>query len=81
MLSADVQIQKCTGCHGTNFEKAALGRSKIVNEMTSDEINASIFGYQDGSYGGPMKGLMKGQVIGMTQEDVYQVIWYINENK
>ena len=52
----------CIGCHGANFEKAAMGKSKIVKDMSKEEIIASLKGYKDGSYGGPMKGLMKGQV-------------------
>lgn len=52
----------CLGCHGANFEKAAMGKSKIVKDMTKEEIIASLKGYKDGSYGGPMKAMMVGQV-------------------
>jgi cytochrome c-type protein NapB len=52
----------CVGCHGANFEKAAMGKSKIVKDMSKEEIVAALKGYKDGSYGGPMKGLMTGQV-------------------
>ncbi len=41
----------CVGCHGQNFEKAALGKSKIVKDMTKDEIVKALKGYKDGSYG------------------------------
>ena len=52
----------CLGCHGANFEKAAMGKSKIVKDMTKEEIIASLKGYKDGTYGGPMKAMMAGQV-------------------
>ena len=52
----------CKGCHGANFEKAALGKSKVVKDMSKEEIVAALKGYKDGSYGGPMKGMMAGQV-------------------
>lgn len=56
---------KCAGCHGATGEKAALGKSKIIKDMTKAEFVAALKGYQDGTYGGPMKGLMVGQVKGL----------------
>jgi len=31
-------IKVCQGCHSKNFEKRALGRSKIVRNLTKEEI-------------------------------------------
>lgn len=59
--SADA-LQACYGCHGQSFEKKAMGKSKIVSDMTEADIVTALKGYADGSYGGPMKGLMKGQI-------------------
>ncbi|MAD42826.1 MAG: cytochrome C [Arcobacter sp.] len=58
---------KCAGCHGADGGKSALGKSKIIKDMSKADFVASLKGYQDGSYGGPMKGLMKGQVKGMDE--------------
>ena len=58
---------KCAGCHGMNGEKVALGKSKVIKDMTKADFVTALKGYQDGSYGGPMKGLMKGQVKGMDE--------------
>ena len=66
----DVDVSKCTGCHGDNLEKVALGKSKKVNEMTKADIETALKGYKDGTYGGPMKGMMKGQVATMSEEDM-----------
>jgi len=55
----------CVGCHGQNFEKAAMGKSKIVKDMSKEDIVKALKGYKDGSYGGAMKGLMKGQVASL----------------
>jgi len=60
----------CVGCHGANFEKAALGKSKIVKDMTKENIVAALKGYKDGSYGGPMKAVMKGQVANLSDADI-----------
>lgn len=61
---------KCVGCHGANGEKVALGKSKIIKDMTKQEIIDAMVGYQNGTYGGPMKGLMLGQVKGVSQADI-----------
>ncbi|MFT7823464.1 MAG: nitrate reductase cytochrome c-type subunit [Sulfurimonas sp.] len=55
-------IAACTGCHGQQFEKVAMGKSKVVKDMSKEDIIAAMKGYKDGTYGGPMKGLMKSQV-------------------
>jgi len=52
----------CKGCHGPNFEKKALGKSKVVKDLSKEDIIKALKGYKDGSYGGAMKGMMKGQV-------------------
>lgn len=69
-LSAAPNIASCVGCHGANFEKAALGKSKIVKDLTQEEIANSLIGYKNGTYGGPMKGIMKGQVARYSEEDL-----------
>ncbi len=62
--------QKCAGCHGVNGEKKALGKSKVIADMSKAEIVVALNGYKDGSYGGAMKGLMKGQVKGLSEADI-----------
>jgi len=64
---------KCAGCHGQNGEKAALGKSKVIKDMSKAEIVAAMKGYKDGSYGGPMKGLMKGQAASLTDADIQAI--------
>lgn len=61
-------FKKCATCHGVQGEKAALGKSKIIKDMSSAQIVTALKGYKDGSYGGASKALMKGQV--MTLSDV-----------
>ena len=56
---------KCATCHGAAGEKAALGKSKIIKDMTKADF--ALKGYQDGTYGGAQKGLMTGQVKGMDE--------------
>jgi cytochrome c-type protein NapB len=69
-LMAGVNAGACKGCHGADFSKKALGKSKIVAEMTHADIAAALKGYKAGTYGGPMKGLMKGQVAKYSDADL-----------
>ena len=38
--------------------------------MTKDEVSASLVGYKHGTYGGAMKGVMKGQVVRYSDEEL-----------
>ena len=60
--SSSVDTKACAACHGAEFEKKAMNVSKIVKDMSKDDIIKALKGYKDGSYGGAMKALMKGQV-------------------
>ena len=64
---------KCIACHGANGEKVALGKSKVMKDMTKAEIESSLLGYQNGTYGGPMKALMTGQVRGLSAADIKDI--------
>ena len=66
-------VAACVGCHGQQFEKAAMGKSKIVKDMAKEEIIASLKGYKDGSYGGAMKGLMTGQVASLDDAAIEEI--------
>ena len=68
---------KCASCHGANGEKVALGKSKVIANMSEADLNTAMNGYKDGSYGGPMKGLMKGQVNRLSTEDISSLSAYI----
>ena len=63
--TAEVNTAACAGCHGASFEKKAMGVSEVVNTLTKDEIKTALHGYKDGTYGGSMKALMKGQVAAL----------------
>ncbi|HIP51306.1 MAG TPA: c-type cytochrome [Campylobacterales bacterium] len=68
--SAEFSEAGCAGCHGVEFEKSAMGKSKVVKDMTAEEITTALNGYKDGTYGGPMKAIMAGQTKGMSADDI-----------
>jgi cytochrome c553 len=77
--SANADYAKCAGCHGAKGEKKALGKSKVIAEMSAAEITAALKGYKDGSYGGPMKALMKGQVAALTDAQITSIADHIGK--
>lgn len=67
---AAVNGKACTSCHGADWSKKALGKGKDVSAMTHAQIADALIGYKNGTYGGPMKGLMKGQVAKYSDADL-----------
>ncbi|NWF66652.1 MAG: c-type cytochrome [Campylobacterales bacterium] len=68
---------KCASCHGAKGEKAALGKSQIIAGWDAAKTETALKGYKDGSYGGAMKNLMKGQVATLSDDDVKALATYI----
>ena len=69
---------KCAGCHGVNAEKSALGKSKVIAGWEASKVTDALHGYKDGTYGGAMKGLMKGQVMPLSDADIKAVSEFIS---
>ena len=63
----------CKGCHGKQWEKKAMGKSKVVKNMSKAEIIKALKGYKNGSYGGSMKGLMKIPVSKLSTADINEI--------
>ncbi len=74
-------FKACAGCHGTNGEKQALGKSQIIQGWEASKIEAALKGYKDGSYGGAMKGVMKAQAARLSDTDIKNVSQYIETLK
>ena len=72
---------KCAGCHGSNGEKPALGKSQVIKGWTSQQVIDALKGYKSDSYGGVMKGVMKAQVAALSDEDIKALGSYISSFK
>lgn len=72
-------FKKCAACHGANGEKVALGKSKVIKDLSKEQIITAIKGFKDGTYGGSMKALMKGQVASLSEADIEAVAEYIGK--
>jgi cytochrome c len=72
-LSA-ASIAACAGCHGANFEKAALGKSEIVKGWDEAKIVASLNGYKAGTLNvHGMGAVMKGQTAKLSEADIADI--------
>jgi len=73
-FAAGLAVQKgCAACHGANMERKAppvTPETRIVAEMTKEEIKASLRGYKDGTYGRATAAIMKGQVARLSDDDI-----------
>lgn len=76
-----VIYKACAGCHGINGEKSALGKSEIINTWDANKIEVALKGYKSGTYGGVMKGVMKGQVSRLDEADIKAVSSFISNLK
>ena len=72
VATAAVNGKACAACHGQNFEKPAMGKSKIVKDLTHAEIETALLGYKNTAGFGhsPMKGAMAGQVKRYSDADI-----------
>ena len=79
LMAADgaALYKKCISCHGAKAEKKALNKGQIIQGWSVDKLVASMKGYKDGTYGGAMKGLMKGQVASYDDAKIQAVAEYI----
>ena len=73
--------KKCAGCHGINAEKKALGKSQIINGWEKSKTVTALKGYKDGTYGSVMKGVMKGQVASLNEDQINSLATYIGTLK
>lgn len=72
--ASGTSIAICKGCHGQQWEKSAMGKGKVLKNMSKAEIIKALKGYKDGSYGGAMKGLMNAQVKSLSEADIEKIV-------
>ncbi|WP_294963273.1 c-type cytochrome [Sulfurimonas sp.] len=79
VLDAKILYKVCASCHGQNAQKAALGKSKIIKGWSVVDTTAALNGYKNGTYGGPMKAVMKGQSMKLNDEQILVLAEYISK--
>lgn len=77
--SGESIFKVCASCHGTNGEKAALGKSQIIKGWSASKVSDALKGYKADGYGASMKAIMKGQVSKLSNDDIKAVSEYISK--
>ena len=68
-------------CHGVKGEVNTTTQSKshVPANLSKADIEKSLHGYKDGSYGGAMKAIMKGQVAKLTDDQIKELANYMGK--
>ena len=54
-----IKTDTCKACHGNDLTKSALNKSLDITKINKDEFTKAMLGYQNGTYGGTLKSIMK----------------------
>lgn len=71
----------CSSCHGQKAEKSALNKSQIISTWDKQKIKNALIGYKNGTYGGAMKDIMKGQMANKSDAQIEALADYISKLK
>ena len=74
---ASLYKENCASCHGKFARKSAFGKSQVIAGFTQDQIKKAILGYQDKTYGGSMKSLMRQEVSSLNEKEIDALATYI----
>ncbi len=79
VFSADGEAlyKKCSACHGKDGSKKALRVSTPLKGQKADELFKKMKGYQDGTYGGKKKAIMKRTVAKLSDEQLKALAAFI----
>jgi len=71
---------RCSGCHGSEGDVAALGVSRPIAHMPADELYDMLLQYKEGTLNQyELGGIMKGQASLYSDEDLKGLSCYISE--
>jgi cytochrome c len=78
---APASYVSCKACHGVKGEVNTTTQSKshVPANLSKADIEKSLHGYKDGSYGGAMKAIMKGQVAKLTDDQIKELANYMGK--
>lgn len=77
-LDGELLYKSCASCHGLKGEKEALGKSQVIAGWNKEKTIQALNGYKDGTYGGVMKNIMKGQVATKTDLEIDALATFIS---
>ena len=69
--------KRCSACHGKDGSKKALRVSAPLKGQKADALFKKMKGYQDGTYGGKKKAIMKRNVAKLSDAQLKALAAYI----
>lgn len=81
LLASEALYKPCVSCHGSQGEKRALGKSKMIAHLSKEEIVTALEGYKNNLYGGPFKKIMQEHTSSLSQNDIQSLSEYIHSFK
>lgn len=79
LFAGNANYKPCASCHGNKGEKSVLGKSQVIQGWSANKIEAALKGYKNGSYGGAMKNVMKGQVARLSDKEIKDLAEHISK--
>ncbi len=70
---------KCSGCHGADGTKKALGVGKPLKGMSAADLAKALNGYKAKTYGAAKKATMERLAQNLSAEDVDALADYISK--
>ena len=67
----------CASCHGKHARKSAFGKSQVIANWPKENIKSAIIGYQNKTYGGSMRNMMRQQVKSLDESEIDAIAEYI----
>ncbi len=73
-------VQKCASCHGINGDMKAMGTSKAIREMSTEEIEKALIDYTSGERKAMafVKSTKKDFVNKHSKEELHELASYIH---
>jgi len=81
LFASDVQgmVQKCVGCHGSDFSKAPLGKTNhIAKGKSTNSLYEELISFRNPEEGDSGEILMQGQIKEFSDEQLKQIAKYIS---
>ncbi len=74
-------VKRCASCHGQHGEVAAGAGSRVLKDMSANDITVAMENYKrDEHFGGSMKMLMQDVAVSMRSVDLAAIVDYIKGN-
>jgi len=77
-LDGKTLFKVCSSCHGKKAQKKALNASHVIQGWSKEKVETALYGYQNGTYGGAMKGVMMGQAKSLDDAKISALAEYIS---